>query len=99
MIRLHGARWPEDFLPRVIGLFAVRRRRAGRPQRSEDRTGPATSGSGRRPHLTRERKLLTTGADTASQAGTCTIPAFVASHNAIIEVHCATHAGAVRFCM
>jgi hypothetical protein len=26
-------------------------RRAGRPQRSEDRTGPATSGGGRRPHL------------------------------------------------
>ena len=39
--------------------FVVRRRRAGRPQRSEDRTGPATSGGGRRPHLTRERKLLT----------------------------------------
>ncbi len=37
----------------------MRRRRAGRPQRSEDRTGPATSGGGRRPHLTRERKLLT----------------------------------------
>jgi hypothetical protein len=37
----------------------VRRRRAGRPQRSEDRTGPATSGGGRRPYLTRERKILT----------------------------------------
>jgi glutamine synthetase len=37
----------------------VRRRQAGRPQRSEDRTGPATSGGGRRPHLTREEKVLT----------------------------------------
>ena len=37
----------------------VRRRRAGRPQRSEDRTGPATSGGGRRPPLTRGRKVLT----------------------------------------
>jgi hypothetical protein len=59
MIRLHKARWPEDYPFSVIGPFVVRRRRAGRPQRSEDRTGPATSGGGRRPHLTRERKILT----------------------------------------
>jgi hypothetical protein len=36
-----------------------RRRRAGRPQRSEDRTGPAISGGGRRPLLTGGRKVLT----------------------------------------
>jgi hypothetical protein len=39
--------------------FGLRRRRAGRPQRSEDRTGSAISGGGRRPHLTRGRKVLT----------------------------------------
>jgi hypothetical protein len=43
--------------------LCVRRRRAGRPQRSEDRTGPASSGGGRRPHLTRVRKILTAGMD------------------------------------
>jgi hypothetical protein len=58
MTRPHGTRWPEEFRPRSSGLF-VRRRRAGRPQRSEDRTGPATSGGGRRPHLTNEEKVLT----------------------------------------
>jgi hypothetical protein len=41
-----------------LGPCVVRRRRVGRQQRSEDRTGPA-SGGGRRPHLTREEKLLT----------------------------------------
>ena len=55
--------WPGDpartLVLRVAGLPAVRRRRAGRPQRSEDRTGPASERSGRRPLLTRERKILT----------------------------------------
>src|SRR5437588_2420605 len=38
-------------LSSVIGSVVVRRRRAGRPQRSEDR--PGDQGGGRRPHLTR----------------------------------------------
>jgi hypothetical protein len=44
----------------------VRRRRAGRPQRSEDRTGPASERGGRRPHLTRERKFFTAGTGTVT---------------------------------
>jgi hypothetical protein len=59
--------------------FVVRRRRAGRPQRSEDRTGPATSGGGRRPHLTRERKVLTLCGDVlcivGCRCGLSTVPA------------------------
>ena len=54
---MHEGRWPEDFLLGSPGF--CRRRRAGRPQRSEDRIGPATSGGGRRPHLTGGRKVLT----------------------------------------
>jgi hypothetical protein len=69
MIRLLEARWPEDFHPRIIGSFGVRRRRVGRPQRSEDRTGPASSGRGRRPHLTHEEKVLT-----AVAIGQCLTP-------------------------
>jgi hypothetical protein len=46
------ARWREESLSSCHWAFVVCRRRAGRPQRSEDRTGPATSGGGRRPHLT-----------------------------------------------
>jgi hypothetical protein len=58
MIRLHEARCLRS-PSSILGPLFVRRRRAGRPQRSEDRTGPATSGGGRRPLLTRVRKLLT----------------------------------------
>jgi hypothetical protein len=61
----HQRSWPvaidrEEDGPRssVLGhrAFVVRRRRAGRPQRSEDRTGPATSGGGRRPHLNQRKE-------------------------------------------
>jgi hypothetical protein len=51
--------WIRTFVLGSPGLCRARSRRAGRPQRSEDRTGPASQRGGRRPHLTRVRKLIT----------------------------------------
>ena len=48
----------EDSISPALHLRIVRRRRGGRPQRSEDRTSPPSKRSGRRPHLTRDRKSV-----------------------------------------
>jgi hypothetical protein len=62
---------PGDKVPSSVNGPYARRRRGGRPQRSEDRTGPATSGGGRRPHLTRVRKLLTERACVITRRAHC----------------------------
>jgi hypothetical protein len=59
LVLLHyAAPVPREVLPSRREAFAESSSRAGRPQRSEDRTGPATSGGGRRPHLIQRKEIL-----------------------------------------
>jgi hypothetical protein len=76
-----------EILPSVIGpMSCAAAGPAARPQRSEDRTGPATSG-GRRPHLTREEPKILTASEPRHVIILCGPGCLTCSHRSLTRSH------------